>query len=551
MFLFRLHELLAVLGDTGEAQLVKRVTDVAEDDRLRVVVFGDFNRGKSTLINALLGRELLQAKLIPTTGHITHVRYGQPEQIIIHFCNGTMQCVELSQLNEISTLDSDGRVREDIESLTVEVDVPLLANGLELIDTPGRNEASRQSERAAAALMSADVVLWLLDARQCLHQREQEMTLAWLRERSGVPLLPIVNFMNLLDNNERRDVRERLDHWGKDCLQDVTEFPQATVGRCYFEVNIRSALLQAISGTARPADDFDMLTVVLSRMSLPGGEVIRNRSRAAQVRAVLARIRDSNAARLQSLRSSVDLAKRKCESQRNECVWELRALDAQSKTKNDVLVSIATGILDRKLNDIKSWFDGETRTRLVEYADDWYELHWRECVAELECLANSTIAELAASIGASSPTGVSLGGMSPPDFHLDVGTLPPIAATGGEVGIGAILGGLFGSIFGPAGTVIGAGIGAGIGAQDNPRPDADYVVVYKQRAEEKWDIWRVAILDELQDQFAVRVKNLTSPYLARLKAIDAEQSPPSLVQELANREEVEKLIVDCLAKLHH
>ena len=54
-----------------------------------LVVFGEFNRGKSTLVNAILGRVVLLAKLVPTTGHVTTVLWGEEERVRVQFADFT------------------------------------------------------------------------------------------------------------------------------------------------------------------------------------------------------------------------------------------------------------------------------------------------------------------------------------------------------------------------------------------------------------------------------------------------------------------------------
>jgi GTPase SAR1 family protein len=548
MSFHRLQHLLLGLRETEAARRVREIADVIEDERLRVVVFGDFNRGKSTLINALLGRPLLQAKLIPTTGHVTRVVHGRPEQLALHFRDRPMEQVGLARLNEVATLDANGQVREDIEALTVAVDAPFLSSGLALIDTPGRNEASRQSDRAAAALLSADVVLWLLDARQCLHQHEREMTLAWLKDRPGVLLLPVVNFMNLLEEEDRRDVRARLDRWGEDGLHELTALPRSAVGKCYFEVNARGALLHATTQAPRPADDFSRLAEVLRQLAGPSRDLVRRRSRAAQARAVLEPLREDNDQRLLALDAALDVPRKKRESRRRDVRSELRSLEARGKTQKDVLTSAAASVLAGKLDSVKRWYDNETKARLEEHAANWYEHHLREGVTEVERLANAALAELAVSSGLSRPANVSLSHLSL-GVVLGVGTLPPLEATGGEIGGWAVAGGILGFFLGgPAGAAIGAGLGGGIGAQSTDRTDADYVAAYQARAAEKWPTSTSFVLAELGKQFDAGLRKLTAQFQGRLSAIDAEADDPDLVRESAVRREVAGVITQLLTQ---
>ena len=66
--MFEKMQFLSTHMDDLRLRMLRESFDAPE---LRVVVFGEFSRGKSTLINALLGRSALPAKAMPTTGHVT------------------------------------------------------------------------------------------------------------------------------------------------------------------------------------------------------------------------------------------------------------------------------------------------------------------------------------------------------------------------------------------------------------------------------------------------------------------------------------------------
>lgn len=74
--LARLHGVLTRTG--ADASLRERLSEVIEtlDALFVVVVVGEFNAGKSTVLNALFGEKLLEEGPIPTTAQITLLRHG-------------------------------------------------------------------------------------------------------------------------------------------------------------------------------------------------------------------------------------------------------------------------------------------------------------------------------------------------------------------------------------------------------------------------------------------------------------------------------------------
>jgi len=71
---------LAALGTERDREQLDALLDRLDAARLRVLVAGEAKRGKSTLINALLGREVLPSGVTPLTAVTTTVRYGDDER---------------------------------------------------------------------------------------------------------------------------------------------------------------------------------------------------------------------------------------------------------------------------------------------------------------------------------------------------------------------------------------------------------------------------------------------------------------------------------------
>ena len=77
---------LGLLGMKGWQETISQLTDKVNSDRFKVLVLGEFKRGKSTLINALLGEEVLPAFATPCTAIINEVKWGEKKKAIVHLC---------------------------------------------------------------------------------------------------------------------------------------------------------------------------------------------------------------------------------------------------------------------------------------------------------------------------------------------------------------------------------------------------------------------------------------------------------------------------------
>jgi GTP-binding protein EngB required for normal cell division len=176
-------------GDT-----LTRLRDRLAASRLRVLVVGEAKRGKSTLVNALLGRDVLPAGVTPLTAvpaTVVHAPPGQ-EDIDVSFAAGSSQRFPLSELPTFGTERGNPGNCRHVAALTVGVNAPLLARGAEIVDTPGSGSVYVHNTAAAdAALPSMDAAIFVLSADPPVSASERDL----LRRVAGlsVALFVVLN----------------------------------------------------------------------------------------------------------------------------------------------------------------------------------------------------------------------------------------------------------------------------------------------------------------------------------------------------------------------
>lgn len=190
---------------------VLAASDRLADPNFRIAVFGPFNYGKSTLINALMGDRALPMDIIPTTGAAIYVRYGAELQTKVVFKDGK-ELVELGTeiLKQFAILDGDRRMREDVLSVEVLAPHPFLKNNVELLDLPGTNDREAQDTLVKEKLLTCDLIIQILDGRQLMTLGEREHLRDWLLDRGIKTVVFVVNFLNLLAAEEQKEVYNRL-----------------------------------------------------------------------------------------------------------------------------------------------------------------------------------------------------------------------------------------------------------------------------------------------------------------------------------------------------
>ncbi len=343
------EKLLHALGDLCTAQRLAQRRLTVNRAGLHLVVFGEFNRGKSTLINALLGRVVLPAKLVPTTGHVTSVMHGSPEEVRVRFLDGRWDTATLDKLDSFSSL-TDGLARDDIDTIEVAVRSSLLRDGLVLVDTPGISDTDKLTARARAAVEQADLVLFLLDATQLLGDHERQLAVDWITRELDKPLVPVVNRMNLVEGQDRKPLRERIDRWARQHLPPV-------LGRSWFEVNALGALRHELGRGPVPTDDFVALRKSLKKLSGGAGWSLQQRGRRGLLRSEIRALREQNNQLLRTLRADAERVALERQQQRQHLQTQLRWLQDGHCTGNARLLTYA----ERQIQEELQWLLGKIR----------------------------------------------------------------------------------------------------------------------------------------------------------------------------------------------
>ena len=147
------------------------------DRTLSVLVLGEFNRGKSALINSMLGEAWLPTGVAPTTRVVTEVRFGAEERIEVHYRDGVCQQVDRQTLAALAGANAATGAAGDDASLptraVLHLPVPVLRH-LTFIDTPGLNDPDNVPPEVIYDLLPrCDVALFVLAASFALSHSER------------------------------------------------------------------------------------------------------------------------------------------------------------------------------------------------------------------------------------------------------------------------------------------------------------------------------------------------------------------------------------------
>ena len=203
-----LREILKMRGSETRLRQCEDLMAKLAEDRFTLAVLGQFKRGKSSLMNAIIGRELLPVGVLPLTSAITVLRFGPKERLLIErglLAVPFLEEVPVEELAQFVTEEGNPGNCKHIKNAYVEVPAPFLRRGLEFVDTPGVGSAiEADTATTLRFLPECDAVLFVTSVDTPFTQVELEF-LKRIREHVR-KIFFVVNKTDLLSGDERQEV---------------------------------------------------------------------------------------------------------------------------------------------------------------------------------------------------------------------------------------------------------------------------------------------------------------------------------------------------------
>ena len=156
-------EAMSALSLEESADEINNLITKLAEDRFILAVLGQFKRGKSSLMNAIIGRQLLPVGVLPLTSVITTLKYGPNEKLLIKRKRSSFtETHPVSELSVYVTETGNPGNSMGIETAHVELPVLFLRRGLEFVDTPGIGSAiTENTEQTYVFLPKCDAAIFV------------------------------------------------------------------------------------------------------------------------------------------------------------------------------------------------------------------------------------------------------------------------------------------------------------------------------------------------------------------------------------------------------
>ena len=204
------------------------------EDRFNLMVVGRFSRGKSTLMNALLGGNYLPTGIVPLTSVITTVRYGSRKQAVLYFTNsGLNREIPLSSLAEyVTQRENPGNVK-NLAYAELQFPIELLRRGFFFVDSPGLGSVIAENTQTTERFLPQADAFVLVTSFESPLSEEEDRILHRIRTANR-KLFVVINKQDTIGAAEREEavqfVAERLKRF---------RFPEAPR---IFSISARQAL---------------------------------------------------------------------------------------------------------------------------------------------------------------------------------------------------------------------------------------------------------------------------------------------------------------------
>ena len=156
----------------GELARAEELADKLENHKITVSVIGQFKRGKSTLVNAILGDKILPVGIVPVTAVVTTVEYGE-KAASVHFDNGIIKEIGFDEMSSYINEQENQDNRLGVSEVRLYCPSDFLQSGMTFVDTPGVGSVhQKNSDAAYSYVKESDAVIFMLSVDSPINQIE-------------------------------------------------------------------------------------------------------------------------------------------------------------------------------------------------------------------------------------------------------------------------------------------------------------------------------------------------------------------------------------------
>lgn len=182
--------------------------------KFRMAVVGEFNRGKTSFINVLLGKKILPEDVVATTATINRITYGEiPRAYLVMKDGKTDGCeIPVEELVDYITklTESSAQKASEIQEAVVEYPTMLCYQDVDLIDTPGMNDMDNMNAVTVNQLKDIDLAVVAINAEYPYSETENKFVVKLLESKNVCQIIFVITHFDMLREREKNRMIEFL-----------------------------------------------------------------------------------------------------------------------------------------------------------------------------------------------------------------------------------------------------------------------------------------------------------------------------------------------------
>lgn len=286
----RLAEIAEALGEDSIGDDVRQLVARIHEGRFFVACVGQFKRGKSTLLDALMGEPILPTGVVPVTAVPTVLRYGSRRTARV-LIDAKWQTIRPEDLPQYVSEELNPENSKQVAGVEVFLPSSILAGGMCLVDTPGIGSVfAGNTETTRDFIPQIDAAILVVGADPPISGEELALI-----EAVSVNVDEILIVLNKIDRVSAAE-RQQASEFACKVLEGRLKKP---IGQIY-EVSALNRLNHTTN-----SDDWNRLIEDLGRLAGKSGQAMTRSAAERGMRRFSASLRHSIDERVRALREPI------------------------------------------------------------------------------------------------------------------------------------------------------------------------------------------------------------------------------------------------------
>ena len=199
-------------------QEIERIQKKLSSHIFSVGIMGEFKRGKSTVINSLLEKEIMPADILPCSATMNRVTYDLHPHVQLQMQDGTTKDIAVEELaSYVTKLNPENESRAaEVNEAIVYYPCRFCKNGVDIVDTPGLNDDERMNKISEEVIPKLDAVIMVLTPDNPFSMSEAEFV---RNKLMASDLSRLIFVVNKIDTIRRAADKQRVLEGIRDKIQ--------------------------------------------------------------------------------------------------------------------------------------------------------------------------------------------------------------------------------------------------------------------------------------------------------------------------------------------